>query len=60
MRNKFRNNLAENANAFTRMEKGLVLTGPGVGGYDLDHDMKPISGKRQTPAQQAAVKKAAA
>jgi hypothetical protein len=60
MRNKFRNNLTENANAFTAAEKNLVLTGPGVGGYDVDHAGKPVSGKVQTPAQHAAVKKAAA
>jgi hypothetical protein len=61
MRNKFSNNLAEAANAFTKAEKNLQLTGPGVGGYDLDHSsVRPLGGKMQTPAQHASVKKAAA
>jgi hypothetical protein len=54
------------AEAFHNAEKSLKLDSVGNGSYDLGHDtMAPIgtkghSGRIQSPAQHAAVKKAAA
>jgi len=46
------------SNAFHKQERGLTLTPEGNGGYELKHNLMPK--KPQTPAQHAAVKKAAA
>lgn len=49
------------ANAFAMQEQGLVKTKEGNARYHMDENMRPMSGSAvQSPAQKAAVKKAAA